>query len=154
MSKAEMRLMRVQKSLDKTLKMINDCRTGTKHLMDLLTVNAKLLHPLPRSIPPRLESDEDIIRCLSWMEERILGINEAIMLDAGKPQGGVTDDTKSLPARQTELAQLVQNMLKAGGSFDPKVTQMLASKFVCQHDDVWCSLCRATSVRRVERPVI
>ena len=116
-----MHLNRVQKSLDKALKNINDVRSGTAHLMELLVVNSKLLQGLPKSATPKLDSDEDIVRCLSWMEERILGINEAIMLESGKPSGGTTDDTKSLPARQTELAQLVENMIRSAGPVDPKV---------------------------------
>ena len=41
-----------------------------------------------------------------------MAINEAMMLDSGKPVGGVTDDSKPLHNRQTELAMLVQDMVK------------------------------------------
>ena len=37
-------------------------------------------------------------------------MNEALVLDASKPAG--TDDSKPLPQRQIELAQLIQGMIK------------------------------------------
>ena len=56
-----------------------------------------------------------------------MAVNEAIMLDSAKPTGGVTDDSKPLYDRQTELADLVQNMTKgANKSFDGKVRFSLA----------------------------
>lgn len=44
----------------------------------------------------------------------MLAINEAMMLDAGKSNGCVTDDQQPFFDRQTELATLVEDMMKTG----------------------------------------
>ena len=48
------------------------------------------------------------LRC----EERVLAINEAMMLDSAKPAANVTDDQQGLFERQTQLASLVEGMFK------------------------------------------
>ena len=56
------------------------------------------------------ESDRNTISCLSWCEDRLLGINEAMMLESTKPIS-VTDDSKPLYSRQTELANIVHGVI-------------------------------------------
>ena len=75
-------------------------------MASLLSANDDLLQNLPQSTPPVMKSDAGIAKMLAWCEERVLAINEALVLDASKPAG--IDDTKPLHARQTELASLVQ----------------------------------------------
>ena len=75
----------VQRQLESSLNKINEVRTGVTHVMNLLTVNHKMLHNLPKSKPPSV--NDSVIKCLSWCEERILAINEAQMVDTSKPKG-------------------------------------------------------------------
>lgn len=88
---------------------INEIRTGVVHIASLLSANDELLQNLPQSTPPVMKSDAGIAKMLAWCEERVLAINEALVLDASKPAG--IDDTKPLHARQTELASLIQGMI-------------------------------------------
>jgi hypothetical protein len=84
---------------------INEIRTGVVHIASLLQSNDSLLQNLPSSSPPIMKSDTSIAKMLAWCEERVLAINEALVLDASKPAG--IDDSKPLYARQTELASLI-----------------------------------------------
>jgi len=65
----EIRVQQIQRQLAKNGTRINEVRTGVGHLMTLLVTNSKLLHNLPRTKTPRLESNDDILTCLSWCEE-------------------------------------------------------------------------------------
>ena len=94
----------------KSSNLINDAKAGVQHIVEYLDSNSKLLKNIPSSIPPTILSDDDIIRALAWCEERVIAVNEALVLDASKPAG--IDDSKPLPDRQIELAQLVQGMVK------------------------------------------
>jgi hypothetical protein len=87
---------------------INEIRTGVVHIASFLSANDALLQNLPSSSPPVLKSDNGIAKLLAWCEERVLAINEALVLDASKPAG--VDDSKPLHTRQTELASLIQGM--------------------------------------------
>jgi hypothetical protein len=87
---------------------INEIRTGVVHIASLLSANEALLQNLPSSSPPILKSDNGIAKLLAWCEERVLAINEALVLDASKPVG--VDDSKPLHTRQTELASLIQGL--------------------------------------------
>lgn len=62
----EMKLSQVQKKVDKAMILINEVRTGAGHLMALIAANSKLLHALPKSTPPALKCEDDIVKCLSW----------------------------------------------------------------------------------------
>jgi hypothetical protein len=107
--KAEMRLNHNMRQTEKSVLAINEIRTGVVHIASLLSANDDLLQNLPQSTPPVMKSDAGIVKMLAWCEERVLAINEALVLDASKPAG--IDDTKPLHARQTELASLVQGMI-------------------------------------------
>lgn len=87
---------------------INEIRTGVLHICTLLTCNDALLQNLPNSNPPTLKSDGGIVKILGWCEERILAINEALVLDASKPV--VSEEGKSLYARQADLASAIHSM--------------------------------------------
>ena len=94
----------------KSNNLINDAKAGVQHIVKHLDSNNKLLKNIPSSTAPTLVSDDDIVRALAWCEERVIAVNEALVLDASKPAG--TDDSKPLPQRQIELAQLIQGMIK------------------------------------------
>lgn len=94
----------------KSSSLINDAKAGVQHIVKYLDSNSKLLKNIPSSKPPNIIFDDDIVRALAWCEERVIAVNEALVLDASKPAG--TDDSKPLPDRQIELAQLVQGMVK------------------------------------------
>jgi hypothetical protein len=87
---------------------INEVRTGVVHISSLLTCNDSLLQNLPLSNPPTLKSDGGIAKILAWCEERVLAINEALVLDASKPFA--VEDGKSLYTRQADLASVIQTM--------------------------------------------
>lgn len=104
---SEMKLNHCMRQTEKQVLLINEIRTGILHITSLLTANEKLLQNLPSSTPPSGRTDE--VKILAWCEERILAINEALVLDASKPAG--IDDSKPLSTRQTELAALVTVLL-------------------------------------------
>jgi len=110
----EMHLAQIQRQVELSINKINEVRTGVGHIMNLLTMNHRMLHNLPKSIPPQLKNHDDIISSLSWCEERILAINEAQMVDSSHAKGGGAaaseDSSKPLFARQTDLAVAVQSM--------------------------------------------
>jgi hypothetical protein len=105
--KAEMKLNQATRTSNKANMTINECKMGVLHLSNLLFVNEKLLSNLPSSKAPHIRSDEDIARVLSWCEERILAINESMVLD-NSTKAPVTDDSLPLQARQMELAALIE----------------------------------------------
>lgn len=78
----------------------------------------------------QLSSMKCVVITVCRCEERVLAVNEAMMLDSAKPAGGVTDDTKPLNDRQTQLAALVEKMVGANKSFDGKVCSLLLHSFV------------------------
>ena len=94
----DMRVSSIQRQLENSINKINEVRTGVTHVMNLLTVNNKMLHNLPKSKPPSV--NDSVIKCLSWCEERILAINEAQMVDTSKPKGSSSnnEDAKSFYA--------------------------------------------------------
>jgi hypothetical protein len=105
--KAEMKLNQVTRTSNKANMTINECKMGVLHLANLLFVNEKLLSNLPSSKVPVIRSDEDICRVLSWCEERILAINESMVLD-NSTKAPLVDDSLPLQARQMELAALIE----------------------------------------------
>ena len=110
----QMKMMNQIKRADKAVKVINDVKAGVQHIVENLEANSKLLKNIPSSSLVKIVNDEDISRALAWCEERVIAVNEALVLDASKPAG--TDDTKPLPKRQTELARLVKGMISKGDS--------------------------------------
>jgi hypothetical protein len=108
----QMKMMHQIKRADKAVKIINDVKAGVQHIVENLEANSKLLKNIPSSSLVKIVNDEDISRALAWCEERVIAVNEALVLDASKPAG--TDDTKPLPKRQTELARLVKGMISKG----------------------------------------
>lgn len=110
----EVRLQQVKRLYDTAVYSINEVRTSIAHIVNLLSINSRLLSALPRSNPPSLKEEKDLIPCLSWCEDRITAINEALAMDANKPSGAnTTDDTRSISHRQVELTNLLQNMIHA-----------------------------------------
>lgn len=109
---AEMRMNQNVRRTEKSVLNINEVRTGVVHIAQLLSVNENLLQNLPSSSPPVLKSESGIAKILAWCEERVLAINEALVLDASKPNQ--MDDSKPLCDRQTDLAQLIQALLSRG----------------------------------------
>lgn len=90
--------------------LINEIRTGVQHMVSLLNANSKLLSNLPKSTPPSLTSDEDVAPVLSWCEERVLAIQEALVLDTNNNHASVANDNKPMYARQIELSTLIHDM--------------------------------------------
>jgi hypothetical protein len=112
MFQAEMRMNQNVRRTEKSVLNINEVRTGVVHIAQLLSVNETLLQNLPSSNPPIMKSESGIAKMLAWCEERVLAINEALVLDASKPNQ--MDDSKPLCDRQTDLAQLIQALLNRG----------------------------------------
>lgn len=106
---AEMKLNSSARKSEKSLLLINEIRTGVNHVVTLLAANAKLLSNLPKSVPPALNTDEDIAQVLSWCEERVLAIQEALVLDTSSSHA-VANDNQPLHARQIELSSLIHDM--------------------------------------------
>ena len=131
----EMRLAQIQRQVEMSINKINEVRTGVGHIMNLLSVNARMLHNLPKSIPPKMKSGDDVAACIAWCEERILAINEAQMVDssntkgAGAASGNSGDDNKPFFTRQTDLAVAVQSMFdKANGGATRRVARKTKTK--------------------------
>ena len=78
--KAEMRLNHNARQSEKAVLAINEIKTGVAHLVSLLAINEKLLSNLPSSNAPMIRVDDDIAKNLSWCEERVLAINESMLL--------------------------------------------------------------------------
>jgi len=108
---SESKLLHIKKQLHKLIYQINEVKSGVSHIMTLLRANAKLLTSLPRH--PHPNDDSDVVASLSWCEERLLAINEVIMLEATKPISGTsvmegdTQVSSSLYQRQAALASAV-----------------------------------------------
>lgn len=110
--KAEMRLNHNARQSEKAVLTINDIKTGVSHLVTLLAINEGLLCNLPSSNAPIIRVDEDIAKNLSWCEERVLAINESMLLDNSKT---MSDYSKPLHVRQIDLANTIEaQQLKAG----------------------------------------
>ena len=123
MFQAEMRMNQNARRTEKSVLNINEVRTGVVHIAELLTANESLLQNLPSSNPPVMKSESGIAKMLAWCEERVLAINEALVLDASKPNQ--MDDSKPLCDRQTDLAQLIQALLNRGNPSSDKYKNRL-----------------------------
>eukprot|EP00607_Mallomonas_marina_P004141 CAMPEP_0182426362 /NCGR_PEP_ID=MMETSP1167-20130531/12841_1 /TAXON_ID=2988 /ORGANISM="Mallomonas Sp, Strain CCMP3275" /LENGTH=718 /DNA_ID=CAMNT_0024607723 /DNA_START=78 /DNA_END=2234 /DNA_ORIENTATION=+ len=112
--KMEMKSSQLLRQTEKAVLGINEIRSGVMHMASLIQSKDNLLYKLPgNSAPPECNNDDDITRVLSWCEERVIAINEALVLDSSKP--AATDDTQPFNSRQTQLAALVlANMKKVG----------------------------------------
>lgn len=104
----EVRMHHYQRLGENSVHTIGEARVAVSHLMRLLIINSKLLSNLPRSPPPDLNSDADLTACLSWCEDRLIALNEALTMDANRPNN--TEENKPIAQRQTELAALVHTM--------------------------------------------
>ena len=127
----EMRLAQIQRQVELSINKINEVRTGVGHIMNLLNVNSRMLHNLPKSVIPQMKSHDDITICLSWCEERILAINEAQMVDSSNTKGAggaaaSSEESKPLFARQTDLAVAVQSMFDKHNGGAPRRQGMKA----------------------------
>jgi len=111
--KAEMKYSQFVRLSEKAALTINEMRSGVMHIASLIEANERILAKLPgNAAPPAFHSEEDITKVLSWCEERVIAINEALVLDSTKPT--TTDDTQPLHSRQAELASLVIDLLQKG----------------------------------------
>jgi hypothetical protein len=107
----EVRMNKVQRTKDRAEQIVSDVRAAVGYLINLMTINAKLLYALPKSEPPPIKTNDDIMLGISWFEDRIMALSEALAMDANKPTGANTaDDNKPLSERQLDLALLVQKM--------------------------------------------
>lgn len=107
----EVRLHHYQRLYDKSVHIVSEVRTAIAHLINILEINNKLLSGLPRSTPPPLNTDEDMAACLSWCEDRLIALNEALTMDTNRPAPSANEENKPIALRQTELAALVQDMI-------------------------------------------
>eukprot|EP00981_Chlorochromonas_danica_P014262 scaffold7649_cov165-Ochromonas_danica.AAC.2 len=108
----EVRLHRFQRMYDKSVHVVSEVRTAISHIMSLLVVNSKLLAALPRIPPPSLQTDQDLVTCLSWCEERIIALNEALTMDANRPNAATNEEkSKPLAQRQADLAEEIHNLM-------------------------------------------
>lgn len=108
----EVRLHHFQRLYDNGIHTISEVRTAVGHIMNFLVVNTKLLSGLPKSPHPNLQSDQDIAAALSWCEDRIIALNEALTMDANRTNTNSNEDNKPIAQRQTELAILIQDMIQ------------------------------------------
>jgi hypothetical protein len=108
----EVQLHHVQRIYDHDVHLMSEIRNAVGHIMSQLTTNNKLLAGLSRHQAPNLRSDTDLLQCVSWCEDMIIALNEALTMDAAnRPNaGGNPEDTKSIAERQMELAGLVHDM--------------------------------------------
>lgn len=107
----EVRMNQLLRKKDHAEQIISDVRTAVGYLINLMVINAKLLYALPKSDPPPIKSPDDILSAISWFEDRLTALSEALAMDANKPTGANTaDDNKPLSERQLDLALLVQKM--------------------------------------------
>jgi hypothetical protein len=105
----EVRMHHYQRLGENSIHTIAEARLALGHLMRLLVINSKLLSNLPRTVPPELNNDNDMAACLSWCEDRLIALNEALTMDANRPNNN-TEENKPIAQRQTELASLVHSM--------------------------------------------
>merc|ERR1711977_769445 len=80
-----LKMIHEARSAVKTASTINDVKAGVEHMVKNLESNAHLLKNIPSSTAPKIVSDDDISRALAWCEERVIAVNEALVLDASKP---------------------------------------------------------------------
>lgn len=129
--------MRLEKDLDKYIRLIHSVKLAVIHLMSLLTANDSILHNLPIDPPLSMESQDtltlnkkmqsnlsanyysEIGKGLSWCEGRILAINEFMMIETAKPKALLSKEVKEdntfntndpMQIRQTKLAQSIFNI--------------------------------------------
>ena len=127
---AEVRMNQFMRLFERAIITISEVRTAVGHLVNLLSINDKLLVALPRSAPPAISSNEDIQASLTWFEDRIMQLSEALTMDANRPTGGaVTDDSKPLSERQIDLAMLIHDMQKS--NFHRKLRLSHHQKVTC-----------------------
>lgn len=108
----EVQLHHAQRIFDHNVHLMSEIRNAVDHIMSQLTMNSRLLAGLSRNKPPPLQTDRDIAGCVSWCEDMIIALNEALTMDtANRPNaGGANEDSKSIAERQMELAGLVHDM--------------------------------------------
>jgi hypothetical protein len=114
------------RNAEKVTLVINDVKVGVQHIVKMLQANERLLKNIPTAAPVKLITDEDISRALSWCEERVIAVNEALVLDSSKPTE--TYDTRPLPERQIELARLVHGMNSKDTPISPSKTKSPSKK--------------------------
>ncbi|RYH32334.1 hypothetical protein EON65_00715 [archaeon] len=108
----EVRMHHYQRMFDKSVHVISEAKTAISHIMGLLKVNSRLLSALPRSTAPELQTDQDMVPCLSWCEDRIIALNEALTMDANRPNAGANEEkSKPMPQRQADLADEIYKMV-------------------------------------------
>ena len=132
---AEMRQQHTRRKLESSAQLINEIRLGVTTIMAMLDANEKLLQNLPKSQrPPPIHSDQDIAANLTWCEERITAMTEAMVLDAGGAskvvvQGSKPEEEKlPLHQRQANLAKLVQKMVKHSTTQEEATNKILNNK--------------------------
>lgn len=138
MFSAEMRLQQARRKLDQASHLINEIRLGVTTIMALLNANEKVLANLPKTRRPTpMTSDQDITPRLTWCEERITAMSEAMVLDGGgnkataaaAAHGGKQDEEKlSVFQRQVNLAKLVHKMVKKSITHEESATKILTNK--------------------------
>lgn len=102
-SETEMKLHQSARKAAKATSLVQQIKTGIIHLSQLLVANKKMLEHLPGAPePPPAQSDDEMMQLLTWCEEKVVAINEALVLDTTKPKAA--DEAKSLHERQTALA--------------------------------------------------
>ena len=107
----EVRLNQILRKSDRAEQIVSDVRAAIGNLINLMNINAKLLYALPKTEAPAITCTEEILTGMSWFEDRIMALSEALAMDANKPTGANTaDDNKPLFERQLDLAMLVQKM--------------------------------------------
>ena len=107
----EMKVLQLQRQIEKAFQTMSEVRTGVTFLASLLHNNTKLLHNLPKSSPPVIKNEGDIIAALSWAEERIQGINEMIALEGNNKAPANDDSRKTFFERQIDLAVTMQETI-------------------------------------------
>ena len=136
---AEMRLQHAKRRLDQASQLVNEIRLGVTTIVTLLGANEKVLVNLPRTQPPPpMASDQDIATSLTWCEERVTAMSEAMVLDTGggkaaaAAQGAAKDgengEKETLFQRQVELAKLVHRMVKHSTTQDEAAHKVLTNK--------------------------
>jgi len=86
----EVRMNQLLRNKDRTEQIVSDVRTAVTSLIHLMSINSRLLYALPRSEPPVIKSNDDIQAGVSWFEDRITALSEALAMDANKPTGANT----------------------------------------------------------------
>jgi hypothetical protein len=130
---AEVNVAQSSKRMERTVKLINEVKMGVWHLMSLIDANKSIFTSLPKNPAPNLDvatsnnamaQDHLVVQGLHWCEERLLAINEVMMLDATKqistsnqPASATTNPVdqdltcQPIHQRQTKLATAVMNSI-------------------------------------------